>query len=464
MILSKKNNTLYLLMLSTSIASFSTNQAVGLTPGPGEQAEFDEDNNDPIFYVPQSALNNDGNYTGTGGAYGYGYAYGYDGYGYQAYNVDYRDGEYVVLNAAGDVIDDFSLSSNITNDIVNANIAAFDSSKASVEVNTEHLRDAFRGSKYSKNKGFSLFTPRKISKKEDNITKAQSVLKAIGENGPMELKTDQYRLWVAPFSSQTNVTGESASRDWLLGILSGFQYDNKKYKYTLGTFVGLHVGNNRSKVTKENGDNITGASLGIYGSYGAWEGGRIDAMFMHNPNKISTSRLTTQGLAKSDKDLNLNTLNLQTSHVFKIPGDIWSVRLNLGHVYTEDKTSGYTERGAGAANFRKSSETGKSYEALAGVGVRWNNSGEEWRTRITGVYEIGKEYSKTGSGSRISVGNNFSTTLNVQNSAKGEVAHYATLYTTINNSSGWKFFLGYNGTFSKNTVGTAFALKGEYRF
>lgn len=472
-ILDKNKKTLRWLLLSTSIATLSITETMagvstlpsGWVAGPGEQEEYDADNGNPIFYVPASDITGGEYAGGSGGEYGHGIAYFHYNGAYYTANIDYRDGKYVVLGPEGQAIDDFLnvANTNFTTAQVNSMLATIASASAA-NAATDVAQNTFKSAKAHLNRPSSLIKLLSSSKKQDNVTKAQSIFKAISDTGPMDISNDRYRLWVAPFSDHVNSTGSSASREWTLGVLSGFQYDSLENSYTIGGIVGFHFGHQRSKFIKENGTNLTGTSVGMYGSYGAWKGGRIDAVVMHLRNKLSSSRLTIQGLAKSEKDLNINVVNLQTSHVFKLPDDQWSVRFSIGNAYVEDKTSAYTERGAGNQNMRHSGASSKSSEVIGGVGLRWNLQGETWRNRITGLYELGKEYSKTGSTSRVSFGNNFSNSITSRNTEKAQTTQYLSLYTTVNNKTGLKFYLGYAGTFAKNSIGTAFTAKAEYRF
>ena len=186
---------------------------------------------------------------------------------------------------------------------------------------------------------------------------------------------------------------------------------------------------------------------------------------MRSLNFLTESRKTDIGLiARNEHKLTVDMNDLQTSHVFKMPGDQWSVRLNIGHTYTHNETNGYTETGAAHRNKRFSSSRGRTYESFSGVGVRWNYRGEECRTRITGLYEYGKEYIKHGSTVKTSHGSALNVHTFATNKPTKDKTHYTTLYTTVNNKNGWKFYLGYTGTFTKNKVDTGITLKGEYRF
>lgn len=479
MILNQKKKTLCCLMLSTSIALFSTNLVYAgdntqntskeLVPffDRDRDGDGDIDTDDVIFYVPASDLDANGRYIGTGGDYGYGELYGYYNNQYVPYNIQYTNGGYWAVDEKGNAIDVFlGNGAPLSHDAVSAALNVFNTARSKgIELPRDYVvKNGFRGKKQHLEKPFDFLQSNKMLTKEDNASRAQSVLKAVHDNGPLQLTKEQYRVWLCPYSSQKHIRGEDASRYWLLGSLVGFQFDDMKNSYTAGTFLEFHIGNARSKITAENGDNIRGVGLAFFGSYGAWDGGRLDALFMHNRNKISSNRLTTQGLAKSNKNLDISVLDLQTSHLVKIPGDVWSVRFNIGNTFTHEKTGRYTEWGAGNQNIRRNSVISKDAEIFGGIGVRWNNRDEKWRTRVTGVYEIGKEYYKKGSTSKVSFGDNFSSTFASPNSNKKEVIQYATLYMTVNNNTGWKFFLAYNGNFTKNAVSTTFTAKVEYRF
>ena len=63
---------------------------------------------------------------------------------------------------------------NAANNIVNANIAAFDASKASVEVNTEHLRDALSFFSFGDDRtggAFALDSNNGVVRKDDSLSK-----------------------------------------------------------------------------------------------------------------------------------------------------------------------------------------------------------------------------------------------------------------------------------------------------
>jgi hypothetical protein len=344
-------------------------------------------------------------------------------------------------------------ASNVTNALIGAFEGAKNGSpnktSAADSVNTDEFR----------------FKPVQLGRNQNTLSRTENILKAIADNGPINLKTDEGRVWIAPFTNLNNSTGESAGRDWMLGSLIGAEYRDLTRNYTIGIMGGANFGHSRDKGVKENGSSFTGVNGGCYGSYGAWKGGRFDAMYLRSVNFLTESRLTDIGrIARNQHKLTVDIVDLQTSHVFKFP-DNWSLRFNLGHTYTHDNTDGYTETGAAHRNKRISSHTGRTYEAYTGVGLRWDLRGKEWRTRITGVYEYGQEYKKKGSAIKISHG----SALNVHTFQKDAPAknktHYTTLYATVNNTEiGWKFYLGYNGTFTKNSIGTGLTFKTEYRF
>ena len=344
-------------------------------------------------------------------------------------------------------------SARATN-IVNALIGSFEASKNSIgEAPTDQILAAFK------------FKPAQLARNQSTVSRAESILKAIADKGPVDLSSDQYRIWVSPFTNMNNTKGKNAGRDWILGSLVGVEYRDLKSKYAIGLIGGANFGHTRQKAIKENGSGFTGINMGLYGSYGAWEGGRVDLMYMRSLNFLTGSRMTDIGrIARNTHKLEINMLDVQTSHLIKIPGNEWSVRFNIGHTYTHDKSDGYTETGAAHRNKRIGVKKGRSYEAFGGIGVRWNYRGEEWRTRITGLYEYGHEYKKHSSIVKTSHGTAFNVHTFAREKANKDRTHYATLYTTINNKTGWKFYLGYNGTFTQKSVGTGLTLKAEYRF
>ncbi|MDP2193190.1 MAG: autotransporter outer membrane beta-barrel domain-containing protein [Alphaproteobacteria bacterium] len=309
------------------------------------------------------------------------------------------------------------------------------------------------------------FRPASFARNQGAISRTESIFKALAENGPVSVSSDQYRVWISPFTHHSNSTGEMAGREWLMGSLVGVEYRDLKNKYTIGLLGGGNFGHAREKGRSENGANFTGIDMGAYASYGAWEGGRIDATYVRSINDITQSRMTDiNRIAKNNHKMTIDMIDAQTSHVFKLPGDQWSVRLNAGHFYTHEDSDGYTETGALHRNRRISATKGRTYEVYGGLGLRWNCRGEVWRTRVTAVYEYGKEYKKTRSTVRRSHGSSF----NIHTFQRPDVTkartHYASLYTTVNDKSGWKFFLGYNGAFTKNSVDTGFSVKVEKRF
>lgn len=339
--------------------------------------------------------------------------------------------------------------------VVNALVGSFEAAKngSPTKAPTDSVVNEFR------------FKPVQLGRNQNTLSRTENILKAIADNGPVSVKTDQGRVWISPFTNLSNSTGETAGRDWILGSLMGAEYRDLKMGYTIGVMGGANFGHSREKEIKENGASFTGVNGGLYASYGAWEGGRVDGMYLRSVNYLTESRMTDIGrIARNQHKLTVDMIDLQTSHVFKLPDDQWSLRFNAGHTYTHDNTGGYTETGAAHRNKRISSHTGRTYEAYGGVGLRWSCRGKEWRTRITGLYEYGQEYKKKASTVKTSHG----SALNVHTFYKAkptkEKTHYTTLYTTINNTDGWKFYLGYTGTFTKDSIGTGITLKGEYRF
>lgn len=339
--------------------------------------------------------------------------------------------------------------------VTNALVGARELGKSSIEVNTDSLSD-FR------------FKPVLLTKNMSPEKKLESIFTALAEGGPISKSNNEYRVWVSPFSEQSNVGGSLASRSWLLGSLVGTEYRSKSGKYTLGLLGGMNFGNQRSKRQVLDGSNIKGVNMGTYAAWGAWEGGRIDGLYIRSLNWLKESRKTNNAIALNDHKATIDIIDLQTSHVFKLLSDIWSVRFNIGHTYSHTNSQGYTEYNVPQQflNQRRAvgGSIGRSYEVYGGIGLRYNNRMKDWRLRITGLYEYGSEYKKAESRTRTSHGANLNIhTFNNGSSEKAKT-HYATLYGTINNNEGWKFMLGYQGGFKKNIVDTSLYVKAEYRF
>jgi hypothetical protein len=295
----------------------------------------------------------------------------------------------------------------------------------------------------------------------------ESVLRAAQENGPVSIEKsdggDTYRLWAIPFVTFLNNVGKDAYRFSNGGFAAGGQYNNDEYRYTIAAFLGGQTGKQTSKLNSVNQDKTKGFLFGSYGSWGAWNGGRLDLFYMHTKDShdkysFVSKNNTARGKFKTNTDL----CDVMVSHNFKIPGDMWSIRASTGHFYVNSKSDNYQE--TGARNLLIPVSKTRTYEVYPGLGVRYNFRGNAWRLRVTGLYEFGCEYKSVGSNApNYSVGSISPSSYSGGGAAKKN-SHYLTLYATVNNFSGLKFFLGGFTTLSKKQVVTTITAKAEYRW
>lgn len=301
--------------------------------------------------------------------------------------------------------------------------------------------------------------------KQTKQKRLENVLRAAQENGPIDIVKkeagDTYRLWMIPYVGYFNNVGDNPSRAWTSGFAAGGQYNNDEYAYTLALFAGAHLGNSKSKLATRDEDKTTGPLFGGFASWGAWNGGRVDGFFVHtmtNHDRFQgISAPETRSKYKSTTDL----LDLQTSHRIKL-SDIWSVRFNIGHLSLYNNRDAYKE----FAGRLRSIPTAKnqSHELFGGIGVRYNDEKTEWRLRITGVYEYGRKYKIKGSDLPVFLPGAItpSSFTGFVDSVKG--THYLKTYATLNNSTGFKTFLGAFTRLSHKSTSVTFTGKVEYRW
>jgi hypothetical protein len=158
-----------------------------------------------------------------------------------------------------------------------------------------------------------------------------------------------------------------------------------------------------------------------------------------------------------------DVIDLQTSHVHKFD-DTWSIRPDLGHTYIASRSSAYSETGSAVVKNQVHTLRMGSYELYGGLGLRWNHRGETLRTRVTGVYEYGFEWKKTGGMMRTSPLITPSLVFDQQDKTKAKTHYFALNSSFLNENTKWKYIIGYNGTKQKNTVSHSLSLKVEYRW
>lgn len=289
------------------------------------------------------------------------------------------------------------------------------------------------------------------------------------ENGPMEISNEEYRVWISPYNSKHTKRASKASPSEITRLnaaLIGSEMRSKKGAYTVGLLAGLGKGDLKTKKTRNKSD-INMTTLGFYHSKGLWKGGRYDLTGFQNIYKLDNTRDGGSYLARGNNKVTNYTVDLQGSHVHHFD-KIWSVRGNVGNTYLNNYATGYTERG-GSTNNRYGASRDTSSEGYGGVGVRWNKSGEAWRTRITATYELGHTYYSKGkpravqsfsaSGGPI-VGPSVEST-----SGTDRTTHYGNLNATfLNSSSGFKYKVGCNCQLQKKSYARGVYASVEYRW
>jgi hypothetical protein len=306
----------------------------------------------------------------------------------------------------------------------------------------------------------------------------EDITEIMCEDGPIDepilnetINKKDMRVWISPFMSFRRESGDNPQNSWLLGSLFGGETRSEEYRYTFGLLAGFNISKAKGKLNTQTGHDLTGITLGTYGSYGAWEGGRLDSQVLFAINDIKQVELSGQDLLRNNHKSYDTMFDVQASHLIRWGKKEWSIRFDIGNTFTNSKQSRYSRYrvDTGANMGAIDPQRNYSSELYSGIGLRWNNVGEVWRTRITGVYEFGHEYLNKGDATRIHYGQNFALQTVQPYSGTQQNTHYLTLYTSLNDknvdkNNGWKFVGGYLGKFQKNVIDTSFYIKAEYRF
>jgi hypothetical protein len=310
---------------------------------------------------------------------------------------------------------------------------------------------------------------RPFGKSQDQF---QTLIETLERNHSFVRENRGNKFWLVPFSRFSQGRDSTAKRGKVFGALTGIESSFFQEFLTLGIMGGLTSLEEKFSLGDLQNTQSKIVSFGPYASYGIWEGGRLDLMYLYSrgqaENREIISRLGTTRLYHHEYTTSSNIFDVQMSHLFRLfEKKIWSLRLNIGHTYS-DLSNKYDQ------NFLNSLPHAKSQmlscynkEIYGGVGLRFNHKTNDYRLRITGLYEYGETYlskSKSWSnGKTLQARQQGITSIDYSEEEK-ENTHYVTLSSSLDVNEYWKFVTGYQGSFSKNTTENGFFLKAVYRF
>ncbi|CAO5679904.1 MAG: hypothetical protein NEHIOOID_00255 [Holosporales bacterium] len=288
----------------------------------------------------------------------------------------------------------------------------------------------------------------------------ENIIKNIENDGPIILKNDAGKAWICPYTRYSNTKGTSSSTQWIAGLLFGIEYNLKQLPATIGFLGGGYLSGQKQKNIRQTFEDIEGMNVGLYGSYGIWQGGRIDYMYTHSLSTID--RNDTYGLRRINHRYKTNddVFDAQISHLVKWDQNVWSVRFNMGYTYQKMNAHlNAVDMARLPLNSRRKSSS-KEGEVYAGIGLRWNKKTQTYRLRLTGVYEYGI------STHRSEKYLTYKTSGVVASSAAlpKNRTHYLTCYGALDINDRWKFVGGMQSSLTKNVVDLGGFVKIVYRF
>ncbi|HCU06641.1 MAG TPA: hypothetical protein DIC42_03555 [Holosporales bacterium] len=310
---------------------------------------------------------------------------------------------------------------------------------------------------------------RPLGKSQDQF---QTLIEMLEKNHSFTRENRGNKFWVVPFSRFSQGRDSTAKRGKALGVLTGIESSFFQEFLTLGIMGGLTSLEEKFSLGDLQNTQSKIVSFGPYASYGIWEGGRLDLMYLYSrgqaENREIISRLGTTGLYHHEYTTNSNIFDMQMSHLFRLFDEkVWSLRLNIGHTYS-DSSNKYDKNFLNYLPHAKSQLLScYNKEIYGGVGLRFNHKTNDYRLRITGLYEYGETYvskSKSWSnGKTLQARQQGITSIDYSEEEK-ENTHYVTLSSSLDVNADWKLVTGYQGSFSKNTTENGFFLKAVYRF
>lgn len=318
------------------------------------------------------------------------------------------------------------------------------------------------------NQGFTR-SQRPFGQSQDQF---QTLIETLERNHSFVRQGRGSKFWLVPFSRFSQGRDSTAKRGKAMGVLTGIESSFFQEFLTIGLMGGLTSLEEKFSLGDMQHTESRIVSFGPYASYGIWEGGRLDLMYLYSRGKAENreiiSRLATTKIYHHEYTTDSNILDVQMSHLFKLfEKKIWSLRFNIGHTYS-DSSNQYAKSFLNSLPHAKSQLLScYSKEIYGGVGLRFNHQTNKYRLRITGLYEYGETYaskSKSWSnGKNLQAWQQGITSIDSSEEEKDKT-HYITLSSSLDVNAYWKFVTGYQGSFSKNTSENGFFLKAVYRF
>ncbi|RZI45823.1 autotransporter outer membrane beta-barrel domain-containing protein [Candidatus Finniella inopinata] len=312
---------------------------------------------------------------------------------------------------------------------------------------------------------------------QQECSKLEDILETLSKNGPLSLpmddkKGDEKRVWVSPFYSfgrQQTAFSKVGNRSWLSGALIGAEYRNLKRQLTIGLMSGLNYGRKEELGNTKSFTKTKGMTFGGYHSMTFFEGARYDIMASRTLSFQDNQRhqLTAGGAdyyALSDHKMYTDVVDTKLTYLF-IVNEMWSVRPSFGNTYIRSKSGSYSEKGAGIYNLNTSSITSTSNEVYGGIGVRATWRPGNKKIRLTGVYERGYQYDKSGSPVVVNVNIPGAAPIVTNQAGSKTKTHYFSVNASYyDGDTKLKFFAGYTGSYQQTQKNHSFIIKAEYRF
>ena len=300
----------------------------------------------------------------------------------------------------------------------------------------------------------------------------EDILETLAKHGPLSMPVDDKRVWISPFYTfgrQQNAFSQPGNKSWLSGAIMGAEYRNLKQKWTVGLMSGLLYGRQEELGNSQSFTKTKGLSVGAYHSLTFLGEARYDIMgtrtlsFQDN-QRHQIAAGNKDYYAISDHKMYTDVVDTKLTYLF-ILNQMWSVRPSLGNTYIRNQSGSYSERGAGIYNQNKNASNSSSNEVYGGIGVRAGWKFGEKKIRITGVYEHGYQYEKSGSPTVIALNIPGSAPIVTPQDNKKTKTHYVHANASYYDAhTKLKFLVGYSGAYQQIQKNHSFTLKAEYRF
>jgi uncharacterized protein YhjY with autotransporter beta-barrel domain len=294
-----------------------------------------------------------------------------------------------------------------------------------------------------------------------------------GQAGSYIKSSNQYHVWAGPYYTQgrtESFANQSALRDRQESVTIGAEKRSLVKQWTIGMMTG--IGRGSTVEPQNNNTHISSKSsfVGIYHSKGFLNHARYDvgltAIFNENHSQRSTNlnSNTTPVLALANYGSRTLLTNFETSYRFKLSQQT-SLRPNLGFAYNENKHYAYQESNAGANNLSYPQIRNHSKEVYVGIGLRHAWKVNQFKYKLTGIWEHGYEMTNTSNTQTVYKMSSPESSFSVTNQGPARHTNYFTACgSVLNTNNNIKVLTAYKASLQSRRIAHTFTLKVEYRF